>query len=442
MIKKIQIELTIFTFLLIGVFLTYNIDKSIYGYFSQLNYGPRATYLKDFFVKITELGDSFWYFLICFLIFLVSFLAKKAGLLSLKNYSYFKSFSVFSFVYLLLVGAITQTIKHVVGRPRPNYTGSDGGYEFNFFTTDSAFHSFPSGHSSTIMAVTLIASLTLPRLKIFFYIFGLLIALSRVVVGAHFITDVIAGSLVAIIVYKVLDFLIKEKYPKIYWNNFEVQNTSFLTKITVVFVVFAVFLTVGPNIDIFLSSLFYYENNQFMIQNYYFVSIIFRKILLPLLLIYIFVLPFLGKFLPLQNIFFGYKFSFKEIVFIWLSGITTLVLFVNILLKDMWGRTRPNDILEFGGVGSFMPWYKFGGLCNSNCSFVSGDASVGFMLVVFYFIIKKDIYCYLALYLGAAIGFVRIGAGGHFFSDIVFSQIVVTLLLAASFILYKRVYGK
>ena len=203
MIKKIQIELAVFTLLFVSLFLTQKIDEGIYSYFSQFDYGPGSDYLKDFFIGITSLGNSLWYFLIFFLIFAISFLAKKLNLVSLKSYTNLKHFSIFSFFYLFLVGTITQIIKHLIGRPRPNHTTFNSDFDFNFFTTDSSFHSFPSGHSSTIIAVILILSLVFPKLRGFFYIFGLLIAFSRVVVGAHFITDVVAGIFLGSVVQKI-----------------------------------------------------------------------------------------------------------------------------------------------------------------------------------------------------------------------------------------------
>ena len=118
------------------------------------------------------------------------------------------------------------------------------------------------------------------------------------------------------------------------------------------------------------------------------------------------------------------------------------MLFVNVLLKNSWGRVRPNDILQFGGNEVFTPWFKFGEACSSNCSFVSGDSSVGFMLIVFYFITKKNIYCYLSLVFGISLGLIRIIAGGHFLSDIIFSNIVVFLLIGLLFVLYKKTYEK
>ena len=442
MIKKIQIELTILILLLISIIITNNIDVKIYKYFSQLNYGTNVYYLKLFFDNITSLGDSLWYFLILVFLFLVSFLTKKINFLSFKNYSYLKNFSIFSFIYLILTGVVTQVIKHLIGRTRPNHIDPTDPVYFNFFTTDSALHSFPSGHTSTIIAVTIILCLILPSLKIFLLICGSVISISRVVVGAHYFTDVVAGALVAIIVYKIVKYLYAKIFPKITFSDFKIQHISTLIKIQIVFFVFAIFITKAPGFDIYVSSIFYYDNNQFLLQSYYIISILFRKILLPVLLIYIFVLPIISRFSFIKKIYFNYKFSFKEIVFIWVSGSITLILFINVLLKGMWGRVRPNDILIFGGDSNFTPWYKFGDLCTSNCSFVSGDASVGFMLMVFYFIMKKNIYCYLGLLFGTSLGFIRLIAGGHFFSDIVFSQLVVTTSLSVLFIFYSKIYAK
>ena len=202
------------------------------------------------------------------------------------------------------------------------------------------------------------------------------------------------------------------------------------------------FVTVGYVFDVFLSSLFYYGDAQFFLQSQHILSVIFRDILLPFLVLYIFVLPVIGSFIPIHKIYFGYKFSPKEIIFVWIAGVATLIVFVNVLLKNMWGRTRPNDILEFGGNDVFTPWYKFGDSCVSNCSFVSGDASVGFALIVFYFITKKNIFIYLSILFGTILGFVRIIAGGHFFSDVVFSQIIVTGIMFSSFFIYKRVLNE
>ena len=442
MIKKIHIEFSLFILLLTSILFTNNFDLWVNSLFTKFNYGIGSVYLKDFFIRITDLGDSLWYFLFFTLLFFSSYLLKKLNKIGKEKYLYLKKFSVFSFSYLLLVGLITQIIKHLVGRPRPNHAQLDGSFEFNFFSTESSFHSFPSGHSSTIIAIAIIMALSIPNLRYFFYFFGFLIALSRVVVGAHFLTDVIGGVIIAISVYKMFDYFIKINYPNIYWGNLKISKIPMGTSVLIIFFILATFVTTGPSIDLYISSLFYYGDKQFLIQNYYPVSILFRKILLPSLLIYIFVLPLFLRFLPLQKIYFGYKFSLSEIVYVWVSGTVTMLLVVNVVLKNMWGRARPNDVSYFNGLQDFTPWYKISESCSSNCSFVSGDSSVGFLLIVFYFITNKNAYLYLGLILGSLLGFIRIAAGGHFFSDIIFSQIIVTATILVSFVLYKKFYDK
>ena len=143
MIKKIQIELSLFILLLISVLFTNKFNLWINNFFTKFNYGIGSVYLKDFFIGITDLGDSLWYFLFFTLLFFSSYLTKTLNIIDKEKYFYLKKFSIFSFSYLLLVGLITQIIKHLVGRPRPNHSQLDGGFEFNFFSTESSFHSFP-----------------------------------------------------------------------------------------------------------------------------------------------------------------------------------------------------------------------------------------------------------------------------------------------------------
>ena len=96
MIKKIKIELVIFIILLANIILSYKADLSIYNYFLNLNYGVDTTYLKNFFIKITELGDSLWYFSIFLLILTVSFVGKNLKIIVTKHYLLLRNFSFFS----------------------------------------------------------------------------------------------------------------------------------------------------------------------------------------------------------------------------------------------------------------------------------------------------------------------------------------------------------
>ena len=147
------------------------------------------------------------------------------------------------------------------------------------------------------------------------------------------------------------------------------------------------------------------------------------------------------KIIPIDKLFFNYSFSLKEIIFIWGVLVFNLLILVNLFLKTFWGRSRPGDITEFGGVENFSAWHQFSDSCLSNCSFVSGDSAVGFSIIILFLITKKQVYMYLTLVFGFLLGFVRIAEGGHFFSDVIFSAIIVMLVsLFLNKFFYKRLY--
>ena len=217
------------------------------------------------------------------------------------------------------------------------------------------------------------------------------------------------------------------------------KNSELYTCITV-FLFVSIFFTVSPTLDLFVSSLFYYGNSQFFIQSFDLLSIIFRDIFLPFLLIYILVFPIFGLFFKIDFIFFNYKFSIKEITLIWFSQILTILVFINLGLKNLWGRARPGDVLEFGGESIFTSWYQLSNACKTNCSFVSGDASVGFSIVILYLITKNVLFLYLSLVSGILLGFIRIMAGGHFLSDVLFAGLFTIILNLIIIHFYKKIY--
>ena len=442
MIKNIRVELFILGAIFLSALVSYNIDVGLYNYFAKFSDGPSSVYLKDFFRNITKLGDSLWYFLTFLILFFLTFLINKTFFNIEKYTIYFKYFSITGLVYLSATGILTQFLKHIIGRARPNYTGLDGGFKFDFFTTSSSFHSFPSGHASTIFIVCLLAGVLIPKLKYFFYLFAGLVAISRVVVGAHFTTDIIAGALVALIVFKILNSFFTNKFNYLKPKPINKNAMSPFYYFLIIFFLVALLLTVGPTFDLFFSDLFYFGKKQFLLQSTSFITVIFRNILLPFILIYILFLPIVSKIFPIKKIFFNYDFSFKNILFIWSSLIISIIIIINILLKGLWGRARPNDVLQLGGGDVYSPWYKITDECLNNCSFVSGDASVGFSLLVLFFITRKTIYCYLAVVLGSLLGLIRIAEGGHFLSDVVFSFLVMAISTILIFMFYKKYYDK
>ncbi len=441
-IKSIKFELLILALITLSIFTSFNLDLFFYSYFINLNEWVNGIFLKEFFSEITKLGSSSWYFSITIIGFVIFYINNKLQIIKTKSAKNIYNFFISSFVYILTVGIITQIIKHVVGRPRPNHTDFENVFSFKYFSLESNFHSFPSGHSSTIFIVCFILVSVAPKLRYFFYFLASVVAFSRVVVGAHFFTDIVAGAILALILFKVLNILIENKYNKYKFSNLIPEKNSEIFYYFLILLFSCVFVTAAPSLDLYVSFLFYKGASQFVLQSLDLTSILFRDILLPLILIYILILPIVGRFFKIDRIFYNYQFSIKEIVLLWISQIISVLIFVNLVLKNFWGRARPNDVVELGGKESFSPWFEISNACETNCSFVSGDASVGFSVIILYLITKKIIFLYASFVAGFILGVIRIMAGGHFLSDIFFAGFFIVILNIILFELYKKYYAK
>lgn len=97
-------------------------------------------------------------------------------------------------------------------------------------------------------------------------------------------------------------------------------------------------------------------------------------------------------------------------------------LLVNTVFKDHWGRARPSQVQAFGGSTQFTPAWVISNQCQKNCSFVCGDASVGFTLLALAFVSRRPrLWLAIGLVTGGSLGLMRMGQGGHFLSDVIFS---------------------
>jgi lipid A 4'-phosphatase len=107
-------------------------------------------------------------------------------------------------------------------------------------------------------------------------------------------------------------------------------------------------------------------------------------------------------------------------------------LMVNVVLKDNWGRPRPQFLTEFNGPAPLLPWWDPRGQCDKNCSFVAGEPSGAFWTMSAAAVappLWRAAAYGAAVLFGAAVGLLRMSAGGHFFTDVVFSGVVVFLLI-------------
>jgi len=103
----------------------------------------------------------------------------------------------------------------------------------------------------------------------------------------------------------------------------------------------------------------------------------------------------------------------------------------NTILKDHWGRARPMDVIQIG-TDPFTPWWDFRAACRDNCSFIAGEPSGAFWTLALAALAPPQWRALAyggALAFGAAIGVLRIAAGGHFFTDVVFAGVLMYLLI-------------
>lgn len=123
------------------------------------------------------------------------------------------------------------------------------------------------------------------------------------------------------------------------------------------------------------------------------------------------------------------KLSKRKYWFLFASFISGPLLVANALFKENWGRARPRDVTEFGGDFMFTPPLMITDQCETNCSFVSGDASLAFTMIAFAFVtpIIRTRWLALATGFGVIIGINRIVQGAHFLSDTVFAAIFMSL---------------
>jgi len=104
----------------------------------------------------------------------------------------------------------------------------------------------------------------------------------------------------------------------------------------------------------------------------------------------------------------------------------------NVVLKEHWGRSRPIDVTDFAGTDHFTPWWDPRGECPSNCSFVAGEPSGAFWTLAPAALAPPQwrVLAYAgALGFGVAVGLLRMAAGAHFFTDVMFAGIFMYLVV-------------
>ena len=141
---------------------------------------------------ISKLGIATFYLIfaaVCFIIF--RFIKKK------KTWS---NRSLFVFLSISFSGVLVLIFKFVLGRYRPRMFLEEQLYGFQFFQLKGKLTSFPSGHASTIVALMLALYFISPKYRVVYFAVAFVVVISRVLICHHFLTDVVFGSYIAVII--------------------------------------------------------------------------------------------------------------------------------------------------------------------------------------------------------------------------------------------------
>jgi membrane-associated phospholipid phosphatase len=160
-----------------------------------VTYVPR--WIVAFFDEITDYGKSGWFLWPLGLIFIA--LAALPSALTPFSQRVLAAIMVrigFLFTAIAVPSLFVTIVKRMIGRARPMVGGSLDPFLFSPFAWHPAYAGLPSGHATTAFAVLVAFGTLWPRARTVLLIYALLIAVSRVMVSAHYPSDVFAGALV------------------------------------------------------------------------------------------------------------------------------------------------------------------------------------------------------------------------------------------------------
>lgn len=194
--------------ILVLMFISFLFDDKILIFFESI----RNYYLDYLLLGITYLSNIFIIFFILTSLFLWSE-NKRRWILPLWLTGFFSVI-------------ISVVLKYLIARPRPyiiNIVSVYTNLSYEFIKESHLIwnFSFPSFHTMLVFATLPILIKEFKKIKYIWIVFAVLIAISRMYFGVHYLSDVIGGGLIGYLIgYFIIKIEEKKEYSKKLLNKF------------------------------------------------------------------------------------------------------------------------------------------------------------------------------------------------------------------------------
>jgi undecaprenyl-diphosphatase len=157
--------------------------------------GGLPFWLVDFFNEITDFGRSGWSLtpIACLIVLAAILSTPRAGRITNLVLTAVVVRLEFLFLAIALPGLFVAVVKGFIGRMRPSDLGP---FAYSPWSWQHKYASLPSGHSAAAFALAVAVGVLWPRARMFVWTFAAVIGASRVIIQAHYVSDVIAAAFV------------------------------------------------------------------------------------------------------------------------------------------------------------------------------------------------------------------------------------------------------